>query len=288
MATLNVEHQKSSLRERVRDKLLSPASSIRLPRFLTNEPALPARYCGKPISTARRPSEEKEEWYSPPDAPPAPSPEVKKSKKRVTRSRDGASSSGRRQKQHPQSRASQQVTRELLTRGHSSPEYHFPMTPPVNTTDDDSTYQPLVIHDLRQQALRLCEIDREIHSGKLYDLIQTLPAIWLPTPKIKESFIPLLRPDQSTAQQKSPTPSELRIIDGFLGHLPDVHLIPAKRIHRKSVNVPNLDFKRTLNLDADVSSILKSELIVVGGGIRESDSSHACYLFTINYRGIDK
>jgi len=256
MATLNVEHQKSSLRERVRDKLLSPASSIRLPRFLTNEPALPARYCGKPISTARRPSEEKEEWYSPPDAPPAPSPEVKKSKKRVTRSRDGASSSGRRQKQHPQSRASQQVTRELLTRGHSSPEYHFPMTPPVNTTDDD--------------------------------LIQTLPAIWLPTPKIKESFIPLLRPDQSTAQQKSPTPSELRIIDGFLGHLPDVHLIPAKRIHRKSVNVPNLDFKRTLNLDADVSSILKSELIVVGGGIRESDSSHACYLFTINYRGIDK
>jgi hypothetical protein len=118
----------------------------------------------------------------------------------------------------------------------------------VDELDDEPiNYKPLGVHDLRNER-KLLYADVQLHSGLLYSLIQTIPAVWLQTPKIKESFIPLLRQDKSTAQQKAPTPTELRlIIDGFLAHLPDVHIISAKPSNR-----PSTDFKRSLTLSSDV------------------------------------
>jgi hypothetical protein len=70
-------------------------------------------------------------------------------------------------------------------------------------------------------------------------------------PTIKEAFIPLLRGDQEITQMRSPTPNELRLIEGFLGHLPDVHVIHKKRFNRIS---KTWDSKSHLFLSTEVPS----------------------------------
>ena len=72
----------------MKGKLISSGSSIRLPKFLSNEPAAPARYDGTPIlsgyvlpeefsivqNEASSSSRVKEHWYIPPDDEPPPPP----------------------------------------------------------------------------------------------------------------------------------------------------------------------------------------------------------------------
>lgn len=246
----------TSLRDRVKDKLLSPSTSLRLPKFMSNEPASPARYTGKAISPgyvsslkhASVSSGEKEQWYFPPD-PPAPI-KPKPVRPRMSRSRDSDPKFALPRTQTEAQQYSEQVDALLSPRIASSPQDHYPFT--VAELDEEPlNYKPLGIHDLRNEK-KLLYADVQIYSGLLYNLIQTIPAVWLTTPKIKESFIPLLRADKATAQQKAPTPTELRLIDGFLGHVPDIHIVPAKRIHRKPTKHTSSDFKRTLTLSSDV------------------------------------
>jgi hypothetical protein len=262
MSTVTAQPPKStSLRDRVKDKLLSPSTSLRLPKFMSNEPASPARYTGtaispgyvSPLRNGSVSSGEKEQWYFPPDPPPSPK-QTKHVKRRITRSRDSDPNiSAAPRAPVSTQQYSEQVSALLSPRIASSPQNHYPLVPStVNELDDEPiNYKPLGVHDLRNER-KLLYADVQLHSGLLYSLIQTIPAVWLQTPKIKESFIPLLRQDKSTAQQKAPTPTELRLIDGFLAHLPDVHIISAKRIPRKPSNRTSTDFKRTLTLSSDV------------------------------------
>ena len=272
-----IHRQKSSLRERVKDKLLSSGSSIRLPKFLSHEPAAPARYDGTPIlsgyvsplevsipgngmSTSSR---MKEKWYIPPDEPPHPPPP--RPERRVTRSRDGEPILLSPRPRNS-SKISIQLNGLLSPRVTPSSETYFstvPHTQPVGSVKEPSNSKSLVVYDLRNEK-RLSYGDMEMHDGLLYNLIQTIPETWLTTPEIKESFIPLLRPDQSTTPQQAPLPTELRLIDGFLGHLPELHIIPEKRIPRKHANNSHTEYKKCLNLSSEVSSNLKS-LIIVGG-----------------------
>ena len=226
---------------------------------MSNEPASPARYTGtaispgyvSPLRNASVSSGEKEQWYFPPD-PPSPPKQTKHVKRRITRSRDSDTniSAAPPRAPLPTQQYSEQVSALLSPRIISSPHNHYPLVPStVDELDDEPiNYKPLGVHDLRNER-KLLYADVQLHSGLLYSLIQTIPAVWLQTPKIKESFIPLLRQDKSTAQQKAPTPTELRLIDGFLAHLPDVHIISAKRIPRKRTST---DFKRTFILSSDV------------------------------------
>ena len=255
MSTTSVHREKSSLRERVRKGLLS-SGSIKLPKFLSNEPASPARYVGKPISPGfvsprdgSSTSSAKEQWYFPPDQPV---PKPKKLERRVTSSRDTEPPLLSQPPNH--SRLSTQLNGSLSSRTQSSPENHYsvaPLSRSADTLDEPPVYTPLVIHDLRIEK-RLIYSDVEVRTGLLYDLLQTIPAVWLTTPKVKESFIPLLRPDQSTTEQIAPTPTELRLIDGFIGHLPELHIIPQKRIPRKPSNNTSTEYKRTLNVSSEV------------------------------------
>src|SRR5271156_2502750 len=98
MSATTTQRQKptsASLRDRVKDKLLSPSTSLRLPKFMSGEPASPARYTGtaispgyvSPLRNASVSSGEKEQWYFPPD-PPSPPKQTKHVKRRITRSRD--------------------------------------------------------------------------------------------------------------------------------------------------------------------------------------------------------
>ena len=257
----------TSLRERVKDKLLSPSTSLRLPKFITNEPASPARYTGTAISpgyvsphrNGSLSSGEKEQWYFPPDLPSTPKPKLQG--KRKTRSRDSDPTGASPRTELARIEYPEQTSPIRSPRIASSPQDHYPVIPSkVEELDEDPpNYKPLGIHDLRNEK-RLLYADVQLHSGLLYDLIQTIPAVWLTTPKIKESFIPLLRDDKCTAQDKAPTPTELRLIDGFLGHLPDVHIIAAKRIPRKPT-ASNSDFKRTLSLSPEVPSLPEVSLI---------------------------
>ena len=239
-----LHRQKSSLRERVKGKLLSPGSSIRLPKFLSHEPAAPARYYGTPICSGYVSPQEisipqnvvptssraKEQWYIPPDEPPPPP----RPARRVTRSRDREPTL-LSPRPHNSSKISMQLNGLLSPRVSSEP--HFSTIPPIQPTgevEEPPTTKSLVVHDLRDEN-RLCA-NAEIDDGLLYNLIQTIPETWLATPRIKESFIPLLRPDQATAVQQAPLPTELRLIDGFLGHLPELHIIPEKRTPPKPEN----------------------------------------------------
>src|SRR5271154_2269676 len=96
--TTTLHREKTSLRERVKEKFSSSSSSIsgsiKLPKFLSNEPASPARYSGTPISPgyiSQRKEEStstlggKEQWYFPPDPPIQ---QNKLERHRLTRSRD--------------------------------------------------------------------------------------------------------------------------------------------------------------------------------------------------------
>jgi hypothetical protein len=227
--------------------LLSPTSSIRLPKFLTNDPQSPARYDGTPISPGYQSSRDatgaKEQWYFPPDKP-SPKQQHAKRSKRVSKSRDSDPTT------RSQNFQSSNFSETFTPRGSSSPEEYFPLSPKrsLDPVEETVPFTPLQIHDLRNEK-RILYADVEIRSGVLYDLIQTLPSTWLTTPQIKESFIPLLRANRETTQVRAPTPNELRLIEGFLTHLPDVHIIPAKRFNRIS---PTWDTKTNLFLSDEV------------------------------------
>jgi len=250
--------KQTSLRDRVKDKLLSPSTSLRLPKFLSNEPASPARYTGtaispgyvSPLRNGSVSSGEKEQWYFPPDPPSSPKP--KRTKQRASRSRGSEPNVAAPQTQHAATQQYSEGLHALLSPriAASSPRDHYPFGV-AELEEEPLNYKPLGVHDLRNEK-KLLYGDVKLHSGLLYNLIQTIPAVWLTTPKIKESFIPLLRVDKATAQQRAPTPTELRLIDGFLTHVPDIHIIAAKRIHRKPSKQPPSNFKRALTLSSDV------------------------------------
>jgi hypothetical protein len=239
---------KSSLRDKVKDRLSLSGTSFRIPRFLTNEPASPARYKGKPISPAYNLSSResgKEQWYFPPEPPKQTlqRPKVQSTVKRVPRSRDSAPAISPLYPS-PETELSMQHTQTPRAVSLSTEYFPFP-----TAYSGDSPFRKLVVQDFRNEK-RILYADVEIHSGMLYDLIQSIPAVWLQTPVIKEAFIPLLRSDGLTVKEKSPTPNELRLIDGFLLHLPDVHIISAKRIPRKRPST--MEYKRNLSLSTEV------------------------------------
>jgi hypothetical protein len=252
------QQNRVSLRASIKEKILPPGSSFRLPKFLTNEPASPARYSGTPISPGYQSSRDgptssgsREPWYFPPDPP---SPKSRKLEKRPIRSRDSAPAMSPYAQSEEYGYFSQQHSGLQSPRVVSSPEHHYPFSSyqSADPLDEQPVVKPLVVHDFRNEK-KILYADMEVRSGLLYDLIQTIPSVWLTTPKIKEAFIPLLRPDRSTTQYKSPTPNELRLIEGFLEHLPDVHIIQQKRVPRKRITGQGPDeFKRDLNLSTDV------------------------------------
>src|SRR5262245_51727197 len=192
----------SSLRERVKDKLLTPGGSFRyLARILSNEPALPARYPGKRISIACPPTlPEREKWYFPPEVVVSP-----RRVGRTGRTKDVPSSSPSQQSEEEYSRE-----RPVEPRTLSSPPHHFSVGQyPVDSGEQKS----LRVYDLRSENKgSYTDVAMELHSGLLYDLIQNFSSIWLTNPKIKESFIPLLRPSRATTRETPPAPGELRLV----------------------------------------------------------------------------
>jgi hypothetical protein len=215
-------------------------------------------------------SSDKERWYFPPDEPP---PKPKRSERRVTRSRDAEPPPLLSPSPQNHSRISTQLNGLLAPRVSSSPENHYSLVPPDDSADtlhERPEYNPLVIHDLRIEN-RLIYSDVELRTGSLYDLIQSIPATWLAAPKLKESFIPLLRPDSSTTEQKAPTPMELRLVDGFISHLPEIHIIPQKRIPRKPINGALAEYKRTLNLSSEVPSLISRVNLKLANGYEKSN-----------------
>jgi hypothetical protein len=252
------QQNRLSLRASIKERILPPGSSFKLPRFLTNEPASPARYSGTPISPGYSSSRDgvtspgaREQWYFPPDPP---SPKSRKPEKRPSRSRDSAPVMSPYAQNEAFGYFAEQRSGLHSPRIASTPPHHYPFSGhrSIDPVDENQTLKTLVVHDLRNER-KILYADMEVRSGLLYDLIQTIPSVWLTTPKIKEAFIPLLREDRSTTQYKSPTPNELRLIEGFLEHLPDVHIIQQKRVPRKRVTGQGPDeFKRNLNLSSDV------------------------------------
>jgi hypothetical protein len=110
----------------------------------------------------------------------------------------------------------------------------------------------LVIRDQRPRV-NGDSIHSEPCSRVLQDLIQKIPSTWLTTPRIKEAFIPLLRNNENTLAEKAPTPTELRLIDGFLQHLPELHIVQQKRVKRKQPTNPAAqEYKRSLLLNSHV------------------------------------
>src|SRR5277367_958267 len=203
MSAATAQRPKStSLRDRVKDKLLSPSTSFRLPKFMSHEPASPARYTGtaispgyiSPLRNASISSGETEQWYFPPDPPPSPpKPTTKTGKRRSTRSRDNEPNIVAPRPQRPTQQYSEQVSALLSPRIALSQEDQYPfVSSTVDELDEEPpNYKPLGVHDLRNER-KLLYADVQLRSGLLYSLIQTIPAVWLQTPKIKESFIPLL------------------------------------------------------------------------------------------------
>ena len=244
-----------SLRDRVKDKLLTPSGSIRLPRFLTNEPAAPARYPRKPLGTSKSNSiVEKEQWYVPP-APPTP--ERRARKKEVYHQRDSdpvrtpfSWVEGSEYFLRPEDEE------QISPRPSSSPERCFPEYSPSfhQPEQEDDSGKLLRVYDLRNQSPNV-HANLELHAGFLFDLIQTIPSVWLTNSRIQDSFTSLLRSDQVTTTERRTTVSEWRIIEGFLQHLPDVHILPQSRIRRKSAQASQ-DYKRNLNLSSEVPTHL--------------------------------
>ena len=253
----DVPSKSSSFRDRVKEKLLTPSGTIRLPRFLTNEPAAPARYPGKRLSSTPRKEPispvEREQWYVPPE-PPTPN-ETTRRKSKASRARNSAPVASPFSWVEGDDYFQQDVAVIDLPRASSSPEANYAVAPkpPIQAFPSmrNTNSSNLRIYDLRQER-RFVSPDSELFSGKLYDLIQTIPSVWLASPKIKEAFIPLLRVDQMTTKDRPPEPRELRLIEGFLNHLPDVHIIPETQISRNPYHSTHIDYKRYLNLSVDV------------------------------------
>ena len=233
--------------------------SIRLPRFLSNAPAPPARYSGIDISPGYEKKEPKELWYFPP-TPPKPQKPLKKanrqkmpSRKPVRTQRDSlpsvVSPSIRVENGPPEEPIAEQ--RQAMIRAHSSPDYNgwrrSMYAEQLASFDSYMTQQ--TSHEFTIYDTTLNPIENEVRSGPLYDLIQTIPAIWLTTPQIRESFIPLLRTDHASIETRAPTPAELRLVDGFLDQLPEIHIVLPWSTQRNS----SIGFKRNLDLSTDVT-----------------------------------
>jgi len=103
---------------------------------------------------------------------------------------------------------------------------------PSKSPNESLVFRPLVVHDLRGES-PLLFTDPQVRSELLNDLIQTIPAIWLTAPRIRNSFIPLLRPDQGT-EDKVPTPRELQLIDNLLNNLPELRIVSDNTAHREA------------------------------------------------------
>src|SRR5579862_2579553 len=241
-----------SFRDKVKEKLLIPGRSIKLPRFLTNEPGAPARYSGKRISAPRHlfpSSGSEEQWYVPPD-PPTPN---RRRLRRETRSRDSAPVISPYSWKEGDDYFVRSTEYLDSPRASSSPErsYAIEASSPRVVSNEEQDSKALRRYDFRNEK-RIVYSDMEVHSGLVYDLIKTIPSVWLTNPKVKEAFIPLLRIDQITTRDRAPTPTELRLIEGFFNHVPDVHIIQQKRIQRKP-SQSDQDYKKDLKLSSDVN-----------------------------------
>jgi hypothetical protein len=242
MSSISVEPPKSSLRDRFKDKLSLSTTSIRLPKFLSGEPASPARYHGKPLWT---PSPPKEQWYFPPTTPP----------KQDTKHEDLPTA--RKQPDNVISPKPRRHFRSSNLDGLLSPRIqespHVFFTKSIETMTPTFSANSLVIRDQRPRV-NGDSIHGEPCSRVLQDLIQNIPSTWLTTPRIKETFIPLLRNNEHTLAERAPTPRELRLIDGFLEHLPELHIVQQKRVKRKQPPNPAAqEYKSSLLLSSQVT-----------------------------------
>ena len=243
MSSVTVESQKSSLRDRFKDKLSLSTTSIRLPRFLSGEPASPARYQGKPFWTPAEPSEQ---WYFPPDSPPKQEPKQEETKSRPRPVTNVLSPQPTRKFR------SSQLDGLLSPRIQTSRQVAF-ANPPVQPMIPATVVRDsLIIRDQRTNARHGDLVNGEPCSRVLQDLIQQVPSAWLTTPKIREAFIPLLRNNEKTLAERAPTPKELRLIDGFLEHLPELHIVQQKRVKRKYATSAAQEYKRSLLLNSEV------------------------------------
>jgi hypothetical protein len=147
-----------------------------------------------------------------------------------------------------------QATPDLPPRASSSPEIQYAVapSPPLQPISSETHLKFLRVYDFRQEPI--LSTDLEIFFGPTYDLIQTVPAVWLSSSKIREAFIPLLRGDRITTKDRPPTASELRLIEGFLNHIPEVHILPEDHVSRSLTRSSSLDYKRNLNLSSAVRS----------------------------------
>jgi len=246
MSSVTVESQKSSLRDRFKDKLSLSTTSIRLPRFLSGDPPSPARYQGKPFWT---PAEPKEQWYFPPETPPK-----QETKQEETRLRPRPVTNVLSPQPKREFRSSQ-LDGLLSPRIPASRQVVFPKNTVEPMTPATVIGNSLTIRDHRTKPHRGDSINGEPCSRVLQDLIQKIPSTWLTTPTIKEAFIPLLRNNKNTIAEKAPTPRELRLIDGFLEHLPELHIVQQKRVKRKQPTNAAQEYKRSLLLNSEVYSI---------------------------------
>ena len=234
---------------RLRDRF---STSLRLSRFLGNSPAPPARYSGIDISPP------KEQWYLPP-SPPKPQRPLKKTngQKIPTRKPVRAQRDSLPEVVSPSIRVedgSEQLSlpeqRQTMIRAHSTPDHNvWRHSMYAEQLASFETYQtPVMSNVFTIYDTTRNPVDNVVRSGLLFDLIQTIPAVWLTMPKIRESFIPLLRTDHASIEMKAPAPTELRLVDGFLEQLPDIHIVRSSWSTRRDSLV---GFKRNLSLSAE-------------------------------------
>jgi hypothetical protein len=192
-----------SLSLRDKLKLRSQVGSFKLfPWLPSPEPASPARYPGKRISIGSPSAREGREEWY---VPPS----------------GGGSSRRSRQIQTSMSDGTERAQRETAR--------------PLSLSVDAGVRS----YDL-QSGLRVWHA--EMQSERVLEVLQTVASTWLPHPRIKESFIALLRTDGKTVRERAATPTELRLIEVFLDNLPSVHILPRGAPARE----------RNLNLSGEV------------------------------------
>jgi hypothetical protein len=260
-----------SLRERAKDKLSFAGSLFSLPKSWLHDPAPPARYTGIPISPgyvslrkALMAAENSEKWYTPPGTP---KPIPPRRERHMTRSRHSESSILSPRPQN-QSAASVQRSRLFSPRPRSALDHQSVISQPISEVrpTESPVQRPFgfreLINESTNASTEVIAAHSEVaaRSGLLHELVQRFFEVWLKTPKITESFIPLLRHDQCTAQEQPPTADESLLVDGFLEHLPEIYIVDR---NRRQINT-STDYKTTLDLDSDVLLCLRSELTIVG------------------------
>ena len=239
-------------RKQVKDKLSLSGSLFNRPKSWLHEPEPPARYTGTPISPgyialkkALMAAESNEKWYNPPDTSKSMS---RRRERHITRSRHSESSiiSPR-----PRYQVSSSVQRSgvLSPRAASALGHQSVTSRPISGVGPPKSpvQRPFSFHAFGNENADV-STDLTTHSGLLHELLQTFFETWLKMPKIKESFIPLLRSDQCTAQEQPPTPDELGIINEFLQYLPEIYIVDRNPRQRNTAT----EYKNTLNLDSNV------------------------------------